>query len=120
VCRIRDANRIGLKRGSRTRQRWECAEQSSPGGELLKNLAVYRIHEDATSLQAVLEHSSRAAGISSMKMLRLNLLTGRRFSDNFVMLNEKFYRRFQSKPTGTSDTAGDKDLRRKHAKFTMV
>ena len=30
----RDANRIGLKRGSRTRQRWECAEQSSPASEL--------------------------------------------------------------------------------------
>ena len=30
----RDANRLGLKRGSRTRQRWECAEQSSSAGEL--------------------------------------------------------------------------------------
>jgi hypothetical protein len=29
----RDANRIGLMRGSRTSERWKCAEQSRPASE---------------------------------------------------------------------------------------
>jgi len=32
----RDANRIGLKRGSRTRQRWKSTEQSRATGESQK------------------------------------------------------------------------------------
>src|SRR5439155_15250698 len=58
---------------------WEKHRAIPRDRRVSKNRAAYRIHEDATSLQAVLEHTSRAAGISSMKMLRLNLLTGRLF-----------------------------------------
>ena len=30
----RNANRIGLQRGSRASQRWDCADQSRPANEL--------------------------------------------------------------------------------------